>query len=286
MKHPHVPGRWRRAAAVSLALVLTSSVGVVATPGVASAASFASFSLGVLEPDEIRHVWWNNATSDAYAPGLEVTEADDPNDVCHVTIARTWYVRHASGEREFHLEIHGGHGERCQVTVWLARLTKFTEVASGSLTPGQWRNFTLNDARTGANVYVVAPVPDQLASGDCAIEVVNVRYRTQPSGENEFAWRALNVGAATCSAQLRLVRLPVTFSHLANPMPPGSSLGVLRGIPDGIRVVVPGGMPAVNSAAACQYTVQPIGYWPRRSDTSSLNSGSVTCELTTTFADV
>jgi hypothetical protein len=50
-----------------------------------------------------------------------------------------------------------------------------------------------------------------VSSGSCAIEVATA-FRTQPDGENEFTYRATNVGDVACSAQLLHVKLPVNES--------------------------------------------------------------------------
>lgn len=258
MTYLNAPIRFRRVAAAALVVVLTAVGGVVLTPGVASAATFSSFSAGVFAPLQVKHYWWNNANSDAYAPGLEgVTEAD-PNVSCTGTVNRTWYVRQPSGEREFHLEIEGDPVARCRLTVWLARLSMFRESSTGTLNPGQSRAWLWNNARSAQNIYLVGVYPAQVEDGACAIEV-STQYRTQPNGENEFIYRAKNVGDVACSADLRHVKLGVDDSYnLLGPI--SGTIGVFDTLPAGIRVVVPGAVPAANPDGPATFSLGPLTY--------------------------
>ncbi|WP_155370986.1 hypothetical protein [Catellatospora vulcania] len=282
----HLPGRGRRALLAGLAFVLAVAGGLVATPGVASAASLASFSAGVFEPGQVRHIWWNNANWDAYAPGLEATGVDDPDAVCHVKVKRTWYQRNTSGEREFHLEIEGDTSDRCRVTVWLARLTMYRHSITSTLEPGESWSAHWNNAHTDQNVYVVGVLPAQVDSGACAIEVTTA-FRTQPDGENEFSYRAVNVGGVACSAQLLHVKLPVNDSHALNPLNPGNGWGIRTAAPPaGTRVQVAGAAPTRVATGPCDITPdQEVGYsgsanfW-----VDFTNTGTVKCGLTVTFA--
>src|SRR5690349_8512442 len=154
-----------RAFVVALVLALTTAGGLLAAPGVASAAGLTSFNVGVLEPRQVVHKWWNNANGDAYAPGLEATGADNPNAFCLVGVKRTWYQRNPSGEREFHLEIEGDNNDRYQVTAWLARLTKYRESTTSTLSPGESWSSHWNNAHADQNVYVVGVLPPQASPG-------------------------------------------------------------------------------------------------------------------------
>jgi hypothetical protein len=273
----------RRGLAVALVLALTTVGGLVVSPGVASAASFASFDAGVFEPGQIKHRWWNNANWDAYAAGLQVTPVDDPDDFCGATVNRTWYQRNPSGEREFHLEIEGDISNRCQVTVWLARLTMYRESSIGVLSPGQSVTPHWNNAHTDQSVYVVGVLP-QLTTGTCAMEV-NTSYRTQPSGENEFYYRVTNVGSVACSAQLRHVSLPVDQTFSLNKMFADGWLGIFPLFADTTKVVVAGAAPAAVPAGACQFTPDPMIY-NRPGDVGLYyhNTGAVSCAMNATFA--
>ena len=271
---------------VALVLALATAGGLVATPGVASAAGLYSFSAGVFEPGQVKHRWWNNANGDAWAPGLEVTGADDPDAFCLVTVRRTWYQRNPSGEREFHLEIEGDRTERCQVTVWLARLTKYRESTTGTINPGQSWSSHWNNAHTDQNVYVVGVLPAVVASGSCAIEVTTA-FRTQPDGENEFSYRATNVGAVACSAQLLHVKLPVNDTWTLNPLNPRSGWSLTTASPsDGIKVQVAGAAPDRVATGPCDITPdqevkysEQGGFW-----VDFTNTGAVNCGMKATFA--
>ena len=279
----------RRAVIGALAVVLTTVGGLVATPGAASAATFSSFSAGVFAPNQIRHVWWNNANSDAYAPGLQVVGADDPGVICDLQVLRSWYQRNASGEREFHLEIKGDKAERCRATVWLARLSRFRESSTGELAAGQSRSWIWNNAHTDQNVFVVGVLPAQPASGACAIEVTT-QYRTQPTGENEFLYKATNVGDVACSATLRHVELGVDSTFPMTPVSAGGRFNIWADLmPADTRVVVAGGAPDTTSAGVCQISIGSMSYFgpPPRSwgvHNAYRNTGSVSCGVTATFA--
>jgi hypothetical protein len=278
--------RGRRTLVAALVLALTTAVGLVATPGVASAYSLVSFNAGQFEPRQVRHVWWNNANSDAYAPGLEATRVDDPAAKCHVEVDRTWYQRNASGEREFHLEIEGDSLYKCQVTVWLARLTMYRTSTTSTLNPGGWWSSHWNNAHTDQNVYVVGVLPAQVSSGACAIEVTTA-FRTQPDGENEFSYRATNVGNVACSAQLLHVKLPVDYTWSLSSAPPDDGWSLTTGAaPAGTRVQVAGSAPARVSTAPCDVTPdQEVGYSGQTGFWVVFrNTGTVKCGMTATFA--
>lgn len=276
----------RRSLVLVLVMVLTTGLGLAVSPGTASAAGFSSFDAGVFNPGQVKHYWWNNANSDAYAPGLETTGVDQPNSFCDVEVTRTWYQRHSSGEREFHLELTSNGVQRCRVTVWLARLDMFRESATGELNPGQSRAGRWNNAHTEKYVYAVGVLPASVSSGTCAIEV-STTYRTQPGGENEFIYRATNVGTVACSAQLRHISLPVgnTFNLSGTPFPPGN-VGVWPHLlSTSLRVVVPGAVPDTQASAACQFGVGPLSYFgPGSVHVDLVNSGTVACGLKATFA--
>jgi hypothetical protein len=286
MNNSHPLMRARRTFVVALVLALTTASGLVATPGVASASSLVSFSVGVFEPGQIKHTWWNNANSDAYAPGLEATGVDDSDASCVVDVKRTWYQRNPSGEREFHLEIEGDFNDRCQVTVWLARLTKYRESTTSTLNPGGSWHSHWNNAHTDQNVYVVGILPAQVASGSCAIEVTTA-FRTQPDGENEFSYRATNIGDVACSAQLLHVKLAVSNSWSVNPLRPGNGWGLTTSAPPaGVKVQVAGSAPEKVSAGPCDITPdQAVSYsGPTHFWASFTNTGAVECGMTATFA--
>ncbi|MFC5004623.1 hypothetical protein ACFPIJ_43205 [Dactylosporangium cerinum] len=278
-----------RVVAGGLGVLLVAVGGLVVTPGIAAAATtFFSFSAGVFAPNQVKHVWWNNANSDAYAAGLEVSGTDDPGAKCHLEVQRTWYQRNASGEREFHLEIEGDSVLRCQATVWLARLTKFRESSTGTLAAGQSRSWHWNNADAEGTVYAVGVLPSQPASGSCAIEV-STQYRTQPDGEYEFSYRATNVGTVTCSATLRHVALGVDTTVAVPEVPAGGPYNIgVPGVPAGTRVIVAGAAQSVTPAGPCQVSVLTT-FYQRQGTTTGVyagyrNTGSVACESTATFA--
>jgi hypothetical protein len=279
-----------RQVTVALLVSTLSTVGglvVLTTPAsAATSVPFSSFSAGVFEPGQVKHYVWNNANSDAYAPGLEATGADDPDAYCAVEVSRMWYERQPSGEREFHLDITSETSQRCQVTVWLARLTKYREGSTGDLAPGASRSWVWNNAQTDRYIYAVGALPEQLATGSCKIEVTS-RYRTQPDGENEFFYTARNIGSVACSAQLRHVSLPVDVSSTArSSLYPGSRYTLYPGkLSSSTRVVVQGAAPDPTSAGLCTWTAGPAGYENDRFYYLDYwNTGSVACGGTATYA--
>ena len=180
----------------------------------------------------------------------------------------------------------GDASSRCQVTVWLARLTMYRTSTTSTLNPGGWWSSHWNNAHTDQNVYVVGVLPAQVGSGTCAIEVTTA-FRTQPDGENEFAYRATNVGDVACSAQLLHVKLPVNDTRSLGSRPPGNGWFLTTGRPPaGTKVQVAGAAPAKVATGTCQYTPdQEVGYGGLASLWVVLrNTGTVACGLTATFA--
>lgn len=284
MTNPNLLIKGRRVVLGALAAALATVSGLVATPGVASAASFVSFDAGVFAPDQVKHYWWNNADADAYAPGMEGTPTKDLSMGCNIQVVRSWYQRNSSGEREFHLEIRGDHHYECRVKVWLAPLTKYRETSTGELAPGASKAWVWNNAHSEQNVYVVGVLPAKPAAGACSIEVTN-QYRTQPDGETEFIYRARNIGSVACSAQLKHVSLPAFSTEQWYDTWPGGEYAVWPPtFPYGTRVVVAGAAPDRTVGAACQFSVGPISFVGDTSYTSYTNTGSVWCGLKGVFA--
>lgn len=282
MRHTHLLRRVRRTFTALLVVTLGAVVGVVATPGPASAAGGYSFSAGVLQPGEVKHVWWNNATADAWAVSLQVTRVEAYLG-CSVTVERTWYEREASGEREFHLQIRGAAHSPCEVTVWLAALTGFRQSSTGVLAPGGTWSAHWNNAHAEQYVYAVGVVGSQPASGSCRIEVTT-HYRTQPDGENEFYYRATNVGVQSCSAELRHVRVPVQWSAETGTLSPGSTRGISPNAFNPVaKVFIPGVVPGANAAGVCRHDISPVTYAENRYFVDYTNNSAVACAMTSTF---
>jgi hypothetical protein len=282
--------KWRRAAAGALVVALTTVGALVATPGVALATTFSSFDAGVFAANQVKHVWWNNANSDVYAPGLHAVGADNPKLTCELEILRTWYQRNASGEREFHLQIKGDRQQRCQATVWLARLSMEQETETGELAAGQSRSWPRLNAHTDRNIYLVGAVASQPVSGACRIEMT-AKYRTQPNGQTDFIYTATNTGDVTCSAKLRHTALTVDRTATTAPLspPPGGHVRILAGMPADTKVVTAGAAPDPTSAGTCQITIGSMSYTappPHNVGvrTTYHNTGTVTCGLTATYA--
>lgn len=266
-------------------MALTTLTAVTVAPEVAAAAGPYSFSMGVFEPRQLKTTHWNNANSDAYAPTLEAVVVDDPDAHCWVTLLRTWYVRQPSGEKEFYLTVQGDTQDRCQVRVYLAGFTKYRESSIGVLAPGQsWRSHW-NNAHTDQVIYLVGVLGEQTAAGACAVEVTT-RYRTNPDGENEFDYEAVNVGSVACSAKLLHVSVPVTESHYVGGAPPGGYVGVQGTIgPDGTRIVVVGAVPQTDPDGPCEFSPEPMEFFELGAVSADFrNTGSVSCWMTATFA--
>lgn len=283
MKRLHPWKTWRRSAA-ALALATTASAGgVIVTPGLALAAGLHSFSAGVLQPGQIRHMWWNNANADAYAVGLEVTKVKE-FEGCGVEISRTWFEREVSGEREFHMQIKGSWTSACEVRVWLADLASYRSSFTGDLAPGDTWDSHWNNAHTDQYVYAVGVVGSQPASGTCRMEVAT-HYRTQPTGENEFYYAVTNIGSTTCSAELRHVRLPVQWSFAAGNLSAGHTRNISPStFNETARAFVPGVVPGTTSAGECRYDLSPVSYGDTgRIDVDYTNAGTVACAMTSTF---
>lgn len=276
---------WRRRYLAAVLTVVSITVaGLVVTPGTAAAApTFYSFSAGVFEIGQVKHYWWNNANADAYAAGLG-SESIEPNRLCDATVTRTWYVRHPSGEREFHLLIQGGTFYRCDVTVTLAALTKFRENSTAELAPGQSQTIWWNNAHFDVNIYLVGIVPT-VSYDDCALEVTS-DYRTQPDGENEFVYTVANIGNVTCSAALRHVRLPVTDTESVTRLAVGQTRSAHADFYPLINgVIVTGAVPGVHPSGPCLIRANPVRYYDVGAFTPTFtNTGRLSCTTMATFA--
>jgi hypothetical protein len=277
---------WRRRLALVLAVVMTTVLGLVVTAGVAAAAAptFASFSAGVFEVGQVKHYWWNNATDDAYAAGLDTAPVDAPNVLCDATVTRTWYVRQPSGEREFHMLIQGGTFNRCRVTVKLAGLPKYRENTTAELGPGQSQTVWWNNAHTDVNVYLVGVLPT-VSYDACALEVTT-EYRTQPDGENEFVYTVTNVGNVTCSGTLRHVKLPVTDTESVERLTPGQTRSAYAAFyPLIYGVIVTGAVPGTHLAGPCVIRANPVRYYRVGAFTPTFtNTGLRSCSTKATYA--
>ena len=112
-------------------------------------------------------------------------------------------------------------------------------------------------------------------------------FRTQPDGENEFSYRATNVGAVACSAQLLHVKLPVNETWTLNPLNPRSGWSLTTSSPpDGIKVLVAGAAPDKVATGPCDITPdqevkfsEQGGFW-----VDFTNTGAVGCGMKATFA--
>ncbi|MDI1466096.1 hypothetical protein QEZ54_34490 [Catellatospora sp. KI3] len=276
----------RRALSVLLTTSLVAAVGIAATADpAAAAADYFSFDAGIVQPGAVRHVYWNNATSDAYAVGLEVATTRSGR-ACAVEVTRTWYEREATGEREFHLQLTGDSSTACQVRVWLAGLTMYRRNVLPALAPGASWSGHWNNAHSEDWAYLVGAVGSVPGSGSCRIEV-KTHYRTQPDGESEFYYTATNVGVQTCSAELRHVELPVDHRPVLWERDPGETASISTGLPDGVRMFVHGARPNAVPGGPCRYSIGP----PRYMDGGGVfvdysNDGAVTCATMTTWTEL
>jgi hypothetical protein len=245
-------GHWWQSVRFGLLLTVIIVGSLLVPVGSASAEAPFSFDAGVFNPRQTKHRWWNNANGDAWVTGLVAVGVDDPDAFCTATVTRSWYVRQASGEREFHMIIEGDPFERCQIRVWLARPTAFRSSTTGVINPGGSVTQTWNNASTDQNIYVVGVVGSQPASGTCEFEVTS-RYQTQPNGENEFVYTTTNVGSVACSAERRMVRLPVTERFDLGAFRPGGQVNLAISFATTTNLVVGGLNPRPVSDGVCRW---------------------------------
>jgi hypothetical protein len=244
--------RWQP---LRLALLLTVVLvgGQLVSAGSAAAATpISSFDAGVFTAGQTKHKVWNNANSDAYAVGLTSVGVDDSDAFCRATVLRSWYVRQATGEREFHLIIEGDPSERCRIRVWLGRLTASRSTPVGVIKPGGGITRIWNNAQTDRNIYVIGILGATPLAGACEFEV-KTRYQTRPDGENEFAYTATNVGSVACGADLRMVTLPVTERFDLGTFRAGGKTSLLIGFETTTNVVVGGLNPRPVADGICQW---------------------------------
>jgi hypothetical protein len=195
-------------------------------------------------------------------------------------------VRQPGGEREFHLILLGDTLRSCRVRVWLGRVTAFRSSTTATIPAGGGITRIWNNAHLEQNIYLIGVVPSVPTSTvPCQFEV-KPAYLTRPDGQTQFAYTTTNVGTVACSAELRMVSLPVTDSFELGAYRAGAQLSVrpfFRATTT--NVVVPGVNPQVVPGGICQWTVQ-------ESITQELgvisfdyaNAGVTTCGGTATFA--
>jgi hypothetical protein len=212
----------------------------------------SSFDAGVFTAGQTKHKVWNNANSDAYAVGLTSEGVDDPKAFCRATLIRSWYVRQASGEREFHMIIEGDPSKRCRIRGSLGRLTASRSTPVGVIKPGGGITWIWNNAHADQNIYVIGVVGATPAAGACEFEV-KTRYRTQPDGEDEFVYTTTNVGSVACGADLRMVTLPVDESFDLGAFRASANISLLIGFETTTNVVVGGLNPRPVADGICQW---------------------------------
>lgn len=278
----------RRTIARMLTIVLATMGGVALTVDPAAAATTVRLvTTQTLGPGDTQHRIWNNANSDAYAVGLRGTPADGAGS-CFLQVVRSWYERHPSGEREFHYEFTNNSGlEVCVVEVYLASFDAFRTSSFGELAPGASAAKVWNNAHTDRYIYLTGAVPSQPASGVCRIETAG-SYRSQPDGETEFVHSVRNVGSISCSAEVRMVQLNVSYKSSMGSGPSPTGLVTLypatNSVPASMRVFVPGAVPS-DPAAPCQLEVRRSDYLgPRFISMSYGLVGTNTCDFAATAA--
>lgn len=280
--------RTRRTIARALAVALATIGGVALTADPAAAATTVRLATTqTLGPGETQHRIWNNANSGAYAVGLKGTPADG-DGYCFLQVLRSWYERLPSGEREFHYEFKNFSGlEVCVVEVYLASFDAFRTSSFGQLAPGQSAAKVWNNAHTDRYIYLTGAVPSQPTSGVCQFETAG-SYRSQPDGETEFVHSVRNIGSISCSVEVRMVQLNVSYrSNMGSgPSPTGlvTMYPASSSVPANLRVFVPGAIP-YDPGAPCQLEVRRSEYLGPRSISMSYGLiGTNTCDFAATAA--
>lgn len=276
-----------RTIARALAIVLATIGGVALTAEPAAAATTVRLvTTQTLEPGATQHRVWNNANSGAYAVGLKGTPADGDGS-CSLRVLRSWYERHPSGEREFHYEFTNYSLEVCVVEVYLASFDAFRTSSFGELAPGQSAAKVWNNAHTDRYIYLTGAVPSQPASGVCQFETAG-SYRSQPDGETEFVHSVRNVGTISCSVEVRMVQLNVSYrSGMGSGPSPTGTVTVYparNDVPANLRVFVPGAVPS-DPDAPCHLEVRRSDYLgPRFISMTYGLAGTNTCQFAATAA--
>jgi hypothetical protein len=239
---------------------------------------------------------WHNAPTDAIFEVSLNPKVPAPTDICTLRVARTWYVKTPSGERQFRFQITNpaGMGQSCQGKVLLDWKHSGASFASGTLNAGATTSGTWNNANP-ARVYLVGLDPAKLSTDKCAIEVTSTSYARQTSGEVEFRFTLKNIGSVACGTQIHLtwlkpLGLPAAQIVKSPIMAPNSDGQVAWSLyPFSTDVVyVPGlSLTSTSTTAACQIALrshdftsflQPDGATFSWLMVGTRNTGSVACK--------
>ncbi|HET9517858.1 MAG TPA: hypothetical protein VFO77_09045, partial [Actinoplanes sp.] len=177
-----------------------------------------------------------------------------------------------------------GGNSPCQVTAHLVGLTMFRKSTTPVLEPGgRWRSHW-NNAHLEDHIYVVGAVGSEPDSGSCRIQVFT-RYRTQPDGETEHMYEAMNVGEIACATELRHARVPVQGRQRNWTIEPGRKIGFSPARVHDDSVVLLGADPVANQAGACRFDITPARF-NRRMFVDYRNTSPIACDVNLTWAEI
>jgi hypothetical protein len=174
---------------------------------------FATWETGGLDVGASRNFYWNNANplTASYVAGVVPSGATPSND-CKLELTRSWYLRRATGEREFWFTLKNIGAIACQGDIQLARDTgSVSSWGTGTLAAGATDGTGWNNANPLTRAYLPGLSPAQPTSGVCSLEVSRQYYRqrinTDGTAEREFIANVTNSGAISCSGTFLLNRL-------------------------------------------------------------------------------
>jgi hypothetical protein len=220
------------------------------------------------------------------------------HNTCSLRVARTWYVKTSSGERQFRFQITNPADQlqSCQGKILLDWKSAGTTWSSGTLSSGATGSWTWKHANP-AKVYVVGVNPAKTGTGKCAIEITSTAYVRQASGEVQYTFALKNIGSLPCGSQIQLAWLDTTVLPVAsvlNPQtlqPNGEGQVVWTKYPLSSDVVHVPGLSLTNTtsqpSSACQIALTSHDFYAFRLADGSAggflkaatkNTGSVACQ--------
>ncbi|MEV0643833.1 hypothetical protein AB0I28_01080 [Phytomonospora sp. NPDC050363] len=168
--------------------------------------AFTSWSTGGVSPGVTQNWQWNNANplNSAHVVGLSPQGATG-STACQFEVVRSWYLKQASGEREFHFQVKNVGSITCTADIRLANTTASTSWTTGTLAAGASGTWHWNNA----NPLTLAYLPGLNPSGSsCQLEITRDYYlqRINSGGtaEREYYLTVKNVGSTSCSGTVLL----------------------------------------------------------------------------------
>jgi hypothetical protein len=223
----------------------------------------ASWQSGTIPVGGSEYWTWRHAPARAvFAVSVAPVDVEQHYD-CVLRVARTWYVKTPSNERQLRIKITNPaeQNQACQGKILLNWTAPGTPLSwhTANLSPGATASYAWKNANP-AKVYLAGLNPMGATSANCAFEVISTSYHRQPSGQVQFRFTVKNIGSVTCLSLIQLAWLdtvPLPSSDVAAPqmLHPGNE-GLVAWFKYPLStnsVYVPGlSLSSQNATAACR----------------------------------